>query len=74
MRNTTPLMDIDYGTSWEDLVGMAQDRDAWKLRVVGLKIASKAEPWKEATAAKKALRKELRSVGSKPPPPAQQQF
>ena len=68
------LMDIDYGTSWEDLVDMAQDRDAWKLRVAGLKIASKAEPWKEATAAKKALRKELRSAGSKPPPQLNSSF
>ena len=37
-------MDIDYGIGWEELVRMAQDKDALRLRVIGLKIVSKAEP------------------------------
>ena len=61
------LMDIDWNISWEALEKMAQDRDTWKLRVIGLKIVSKAEPWKEVTTVKKALRKQIRSGESETP-------
>ena len=62
------LMDIDHDTRWEELVRMAQDKDAWRLRVVGMKIASKAEPWDEAATAKKALRKQLKATARGTPP------
>ena len=56
------LMDIDPNISWDELVKKAQDRDSWKLRVRILKQAAKARQWKEATTAKKALRKEIREA------------
>ena len=60
------LMDIDENVCWTELVEMAQDKDAWKLRVLGLKLAAKAEKWCEATAAKKRLRKELKKKSARP--------
>lgn len=51
------LMDIDPRTSWEDLVLTAQDRDSWRIRVRGLKLAAKATQWKEA---EKTLHKQIK--------------
>ena len=50
-------MDVDQDLNWEELIKMAQDRDSWKMRVKGLKIKSKVEPWKAAAAEKKTLLK-----------------